>query len=171
MGTVTKINHSLTDLGKSKAILDMMNYCVVHGVPLPQNIHTSLSDKILASTHLWPFEAKVSYDPKETLEERRLVYLRGWIKEIVQNVTSTGVTIKKEWDAGYLNVTVANEDEHWQIEYSVKREAVCERKVIGKKTVEERVIPAHEEEEIEWVCNDKSLLADGDERDEGKEVS
>lgn len=160
MGTVRRIRDDLTDQGKAEAILNLCNYCITFSMPMPQSITTSHSDRIMALTHLWPFEARVAYDPLETLEERRLEFLRGWIKEIVQNATNTGVTIRKEWDSHYLNVTIESEKERWQIEYSVKREAVCERKVVGKRTVEERVIPAHEEEEFEWVCNDKSLLAD-----------
>lgn len=160
MGTVTRIDNVLTLQGKTEALRHMCNYCITFGLPLPQIINTVLTDKITASTHLWPFEAKVDWEPKETLEERRLVFLRNWIKEIVSNATNTGVTIRKVWDSGYLNVTIASAKEHWEIEYSVKRDAVCERKVVGKKHIEERVLPAHDEEEVEWICNDKSLLAE-----------
>jgi hypothetical protein len=34
----------------------------------------------------------------------------------------------------------------------IDRKTVCERKVIGTKQVEEKVVPAHLEEIVEWEC-------------------
>ena len=46
-----------------------------------------------------------------------------------------------------------------QFEAFVAREQVCERKVVGKRRVAKRVIPAHTEDIVEWECFDKPLLA------------
>lgn len=43
------------------------------------------------------------------------------------------------------------------LEFTVNREKVCERKVVGVKQIEEEVIPAYEIEEVEWVCTDPIL--------------
>lgn len=39
------------------------------------------------------------------------------------------------------------------LSFAFDRGAVCERKVIGKKQVEEVNIPAHEEDIVEWDCH------------------
>lgn len=49
-----------------------------------------------------------------------------------------------------------------QLDFNTLREQVCQRKVVGTKHVEEEVIPAHEEEIVEWDCSEP-ILAKGKE--------
>ena len=46
-----------------------------------------------------------------------------------------------------------------QIDGNVMRQEVCRRVVTGTKQIPERVVPAHEEEVVEWECS-PSLLGD-----------
>jgi hypothetical protein len=41
--------------------------------------------------------------------------------------------------------------------FTAPRGAVCQRIVTGTKQIEEQVIPAHEEEIVEWICDDPIL--------------
>lgn len=45
-----------------------------------------------------------------------------------------------------------------RIDANLPREEVCRKVVVGTRQVPERVIEAHEEEIVEWVC-DEALLA------------
>jgi hypothetical protein len=47
-----------------------------------------------------------------------------------------------------------------QLEFTVSRDKICERVVVGTKEVPERVVPARTEEIVEWVCNDPILRED-----------
>ena len=152
----------LTDLDKMDALLKMGTYCVSHSLPLPQSFACFMPYRMEGSTTLWEFEAQIEFisgEAEADRDERRRLWLRDWIRDIVRKATGTGVQISKEWDT-YFSVFLSNEEEHWRIMYAVKRDVVCEKVVTGKKVVEARTIPQHEEEEIEWVCNDKSLLND-----------
>jgi hypothetical protein len=44
----------------------------------------------------------------------------------------------------------------------VSRSSVCERVVTGKRLVPEQILPAHEEEIVEWECRDSIMLEDAD---------
>lgn len=158
----------LTTKEKLDAIRHMGTYCLDHDLPLPQSISMYLSYKISASTHLWEFEAKVPFienESREDLDKRRREWLQNWIRDIARKVTGSRVEVKKDWSADF-SITLTNKAENWEIVYSVRRDVVCEKKITGKKIVPERVIPEREEEEFEWICNDKSLLGNGE---EGKE--
>lgn len=158
----------LTVKEKLDAIRHMGTYCLDHDLPLPQNISTYLSYKVSATTHMWEFEAKVPYiedEPREDLDKRRTAWLLEWIRGIVRKSAGSGVDIKKDWSHDFT-VTITSKADNWEIAYSVRRDVVCEKKITGKKLVPERIIPEREEEEFEWICNDKSLLGNGE---EGKE--
>lgn len=45
----------------------------------------------------------------------------------------------------------------WALEFNVRREQVCTRRVVGTEPVPEQIIPAHTKEIVEWDCH--SLLA------------
>lgn len=157
-----KEQHPLSDQEKVGIVRDMLDFTYRNGLPLPQNIYTYWVYKIMAATHLWPHEAKVTQfdgESKEDFDIRRNAYLRGWIRGVARNAVGTGVQVKKQWGHD-VSVTLVDPNGLWEIEYSVLREAVCEKKVTGKRVVPARVVPEHEEEEFEWVCDDKSLLED-----------
>jgi hypothetical protein len=168
---VKENNEQLTDEQKTEAMTRICYYVAIQGLPLPQVFTTQLPYHVEATTSLWPFEAKVKWEPEvdgeyspEKWDAKRNIWLKQWISDIVKKATvrqinHPPVTISKEWDS-YLTVVLDCPEDHWRIKYAVHREAVCERRVVGKKQVEERVIPAREEEVVEWVCNDKSLLDD-----------
>jgi ribulose bisphosphate carboxylase small subunit len=83
-------------------------------------------------------------------------------KEVLRSIGS----FRKEYD-GEDFIAVKDFD-GFQLRFRIKREKICKAVVIGKKTVEARVvpasftpekfIPAHEEDVVEWVC-DESILA------------
>lgn len=157
----------MTDAERVVAIRQMCEYCMTWGLPLPQNIHSyDFYNTVEGTTHLWEFEAKVTPshidgETQEALDNRRRAWLNEWIRDIVRKATGHGIgtKIEKKWSNDFA-VVITSEMSRWRLEYSVKRDVVCEKKITGKKVVPERVVPEHEEEEFEWVCNDKSLLGD-----------
>lgn len=74
-------------------------------------------------------------------------------------------SFKKEYEDEYLRAKVACG--HIDLQFSVKREAVCVRKVVGTRTIPaetrpseyipEKFIPEHEEEIVEWDCAEPIL--------------
>lgn len=149
------------DADRMKAVLDMGTFCIINGLPLPQHFHSLMSTHVDGNTNMWPFEAKVPYingEDREALVARQLAWCKEWIADVARRAKGTGVKIEKIWSDTYFSVILTHEEGHWRIDYSVKREAVCERKVIEKKVVPAHEVPEHIEEVVEWVCNDKSLL-------------
>lgn len=84
-------------------------------------------------------EAKQKDAKRQT---RRIVRAFG---KCQKNWLSWALEIKKEF--GPHEITV-----------SVSREAICERKVVGTKHVPEFRVAAHQEDIVEWVCEDPSIL-------------
>lgn len=79
------------------------------------------------------------------------------LAKITKYATSKGAKVEKKYDYDFkLNVTIPETD--IVIRYSADRETVCTKKVVGTKHVEAQVIPAHDEEIIEWDCEPISLL-------------
>lgn len=62
---------------------------------------------------------------------------------------------EKDWGSGSLDLR--RRFGPVSIEFTIGREKVCERRVVGSKTVPERVVPAHVQEEVEWICTDPIL--------------
>jgi hypothetical protein len=159
----------LTDNEKAEAVLNMMSYCIIQQLPLPEQISTVLSWRIGASTSMWSFQAKLEYIEGEEYDSpERKARQNAWMKEWISNIAkhaandhpyNKDIKITKEWDS-HLTIVITSDVHHWEIRYSVMREAVCQKVVTGKKHIEEHIIPARDEEIVEWVCNDKSLLGD-----------
>ena len=88
------------------------------------------------------------------------------LKEVIQNIGS----FEKVYDDSFLNMIVKVAD--FKIEYYTNRGNICTQKVVAKKlvpeTVEpsyyvpEKIIPAHEEDVIEWECPEALLEALGE---------
>jgi hypothetical protein len=69
-------------------------------------------------------------------------------------------TFEKNFDNNYMNLRVTVGD--YTLEYYTPRASVCTPKITGTRHVEEKVIPAtvipaHEENIIEWDCPDSIL--------------
>lgn len=63
---------------------------------------------------------------------------------------------EKNWSEGWLDIR--KDFGCIELEFTISRESVCERKVVGFKDIPERVIEAQRQEIIEWECVD-SILA------------
>jgi hypothetical protein len=82
-------------------------------------------------------------------------------KEEAAAIAKALVPFTKKFSANYITLT--RDFGACHLKFVWNREVVCEKRVTGKKWVEERYIPgtfvaAHEEEVVEWDC--KPLLAD-----------
>ena len=65
------------------------------------------------------------------------------------------VPFEKKYDSGYMRLERRFRRVRFQVIAS--RSDVCERVVVGKKTVPSQYIPEHEEEIVEWECEDPLL--------------
>lgn len=165
---------------KRRAIQAMLAYIEEVDIPCPDNIYTwgnkvsSYLNK--AAPYYWDRGDGVT---EEEFKARQLKEAREWITDIAQIVAHSKsdqrVKITKDYSSMF-ELTI--EAPSWQLNYRVDRAAVCDRVVTGKKVVPrhvepERIVEEHTEDIVEWVCNDVALLTDddGNERDEGKEVS
>lgn len=91
--------------------------------------------------------------------------LQGFVhsKEDIAIWARTLGSFEKQFDSNYLELN-KRFSENVSIEVNVTRNVICERVVVGKKTVPETYIPSkfvaeHEEEIVEWRCpEDLSLL-------------
>lgn len=79
------------------------------------------------------------------------------LKKVAQFARTQNVLFKKEYDHSDFELVVILHG-GYEVTYSIAREAVCERKVIGTREIAERVIPARTEEIVEWECKPVSLL-------------
>jgi hypothetical protein len=96
----------------------------------------------------------------------------GWMKAYMPNdqaktiLASLG-SFKKKYEDDYFRACVTLG--HIELQFSVERTQICERKVVGTRVVPaqtvpseyipERFIPEHEEEIVEWDCKEP-ILAD-----------
>jgi len=77
-------------------------------------------------------------------------------KEKMQNVARKIGRAEKNWGSYYFDLR--KEFGPVTLEFSVQKEQVCQKRVVGFKDVPEYVSPAHREEVVEWTCVD-SILA------------
>jgi len=80
-------------------------------------------------------------------------------REQMEKIAVALGSCKKKYADGFFNLTAKMG--HAEFVAFCHREQVCERIVTGTKHIEERVIPAHTEEIVEWKCFDAPLLAGG----------
>ena len=71
-------------------------------------------------------------------------------KQMIRKLAK-GKRLKKEYTDYSCKVERLFSD-YCSLEISIKRERICEKKVIGMKTVAAINIPEHQEEIVEWVC-------------------
>jgi hypothetical protein len=161
---VKENTNRLTNSEKVTTIKLMLDFIMDHELPVPNNFEVKHENLIKAYSNLWPFESNVVWPegkPYNQDEMRALqtTALNNWIKDVALRVTNLGrgYKVTKEWD-DYLSIHIDCPTENWRLTYAVQREVVCERKVVGKRHVEAVVLKAHDEEIVEWECNDKSLL-------------
>jgi len=72
-----------------------------------------------------------------------------------------GATVTKSYSHDFeLSIEVEREGQpKFTVRYYGDRESVCTKRVVGIKTVPEKITPAREEEIVEWECEPVSLLA------------
>jgi hypothetical protein len=110
----------------------------------------------------WHNVSKYSYDEKgdytlnvnETLTQLSLIakYAKG-----------VGCAVEKKYDTDDFELKVTLPKQHEDdpsvvVRYYAKRDAVCEKKVIGTKVIPASVTPERIEEIVEWDCKPVSLL-------------
>jgi hypothetical protein len=96
----------------------------------------------------------------------------GWMNcylpaDIAKEVLRSVGSFKKEYEDDFMRAKV--KCGHLDLQFSVRREGICERKVVGTRLIPaqtvpaeiipERFIPEHEEEIVEWDCKEP-ILAD-----------
>jgi len=77
-------------------------------------------------------------------------------KEKIQNVARKIGRAEKNWGSYYFDLR--KEFGPVTLEFSVQKEQVCQKRVVGFKDVPEYISPARREEVVEWTCVD-SILA------------
>ena len=86
------------------------------------------------------------------------------LARVTQHASKLGYAVNKVYnDKRYTHEVVLVEDPEskWNnvtVTYSVDRESVCRKVVTGTKHIEEQIVPAHDEEVTEWVCEKISFL-------------
>lgn len=91
-------------------------------------------------TYTMPFNAYVG-----TRED--LVAARRALGAVSKSAVSTVFYIHRDFGGGVA------------LEINVPREEVCRKVVKGTREVPEKVVPAHVEEDVEWVCDEPLLRA------------
>jgi hypothetical protein len=86
-------------------------------------------------------------------------------KEILQSLGS----FTKRYEEDYFRACVQVGE--IELQFSARREAVCQRKIVGTRIIpaqtvpssytEEKFIPEHEEEIVEWDCGEPILAKEG----------
>lgn len=66
--------------------------------------------------------------------------------------------VEKDWLSNYL-ILRGMEFGGLHVEVYTERQAVCRRIVKGTRQVPERIVPAHEEDIVEWECDEPLLAA------------
>lgn len=103
----------------------------------------------------WSIEQRfgdILYDDHE-LDDKR--HIRTAKEKLKQAVRTLG-TVEKVWSNNHLDVR--RDFGCLVLEFSVSRQAVCERVVVGKKEHPAHTSEAWTEEIVEWRCDDASLL-------------
>jgi predicted SAM-dependent methyltransferase len=77
-------------------------------------------------------------------------------KEKARRAALTMGNIKKDWTSYALDLR--KDFGPVVLEFSISKENICEKKVVGFKDIPEHVVEAHREELVEWICKD-SILA------------
>jgi len=77
------------------------------------------------------------------------------LKEVVADAART----PGKWEKSYTSWSfVLTQEFHGiTLSYQCDRATVCERKIVGTKRVEAYFSPAHDEDIVEWECNDPLL--------------
>ena len=86
------------------------------------------------------------------------------LAKVTQHASALGYPVNKNYsDKYYTHEVILQEDPESKynnvtVSYEVNRESVCRKVVTGTKHVEEKIIPAHDEEVVEWECEKISFL-------------
>lgn len=86
------------------------------------------------------------------------------LAKVTQHASKLGHAVNKTYsDKYYTHEVILEEDSESKynnvtVTYEVNRESVCRKVVTGTKHVEEKIVPAHDEEIVEWVCEKISFL-------------
>lgn len=135
-------------------------------VPMP-NSFSQYGGKVvgMASFERWQTTARPDREAGETYEsesyrKRQEAEQKAWIVGVAQSLRGKRIKVTKEYTSYSYSLKIEKGD--WSITYRTDREAVCERIVTGTKHIERSVVPehiveAHDEEIVEWVCNDALL--------------
>lgn len=83
-------------------------------------------------------------------------------KELMREAAKALGKADKVWSEKYLDLQ--KDFGGIQLEFTIRRDQVCERKVVGTKVIPEKVIPERVEPEkveeiVEWVCDDPLLAS------------
>lgn len=158
---------------KIEAIQYMLDYLSkTPDLPVPSTIYTwgiSVDGYVSTSS----YSLNVFQGDEETpsdFRERVKVAMRAWISDVAKAAYNSRSVqrpkIVKKYDDDKYSLTLKTP--YWELVYRCDRDAVCKRivkgtKVIPAHTVPEQEIPERVEEDVEWVCDDVSLMKDDEE--------